>query len=79
MSRPAAPQAAPGTDQGDDLVWTRRMLDLVASHPTLEWLRPVIGFGPQVAIWVEDDGVQREEREHLGDLVLYLKSRLGRR
>jgi hypothetical protein len=74
----AAPQAATGTDSGDDPVWTRRMLGLVASHPTLEWLKPVNGIGPHVAIWQEDDGAKREEREHLGDLVLYLKCRLGR-
>jgi hypothetical protein len=55
------------------------MLGLVASHPTLDWLKPVTGIGPHVAIWQEDDGAKREEREHLGDLVLYLKCRLGRR
>lgn len=54
------------------------MTGLVASHPTLEWLKPVTGTGPHVAVWMEDDGAKREERDHLGDLVLYLKCRLGR-
>jgi hypothetical protein len=54
------------------------MLGLVVSHPTLDWLKPVTGTGPHVAVWEEDEGAQREEREHLGDLVLYLKCRLGR-
>jgi hypothetical protein len=48
------------------------MTGLVARHPTLEWLKPVMGSGPHVAVWEEDDGAQREERDHLGDLVLYL-------
>lgn len=77
----AVPGAA-GTetaDSADDLVWTRRMMGLVASHPTLDWLKPTMGTGPHVAIWQADEGAQREEREHLGDLVLYLTLRLGRR
>jgi hypothetical protein len=36
---------------------------------------------PQAATGTDsgDDGAKREEREQLGDLVLYLKCRLGRR
>jgi hypothetical protein len=74
----AAPQTATGTDSGDDPVWGQRMTGLVASHPTLEWLKPITGTGPHVAVWMEDDSAKREERDHLGDLVLYLKCHLGR-
>ena len=70
--------AAPEPDHADDPVWARRMMGLMAGHPTLEWLKPVVGTGPHVAVWEEDGGAHVERREHLGDLVLYLKARLGR-
>jgi hypothetical protein len=67
----------PLTEAGGQPDWVREMHGLLASHPTLDWLKPSIGIGPHVAVWEEDDGTHREVREELRDLVLYLRARLG--
>jgi hypothetical protein len=51
------------------------MLALVEKHPTLVWLRPESAGAPHAAVWIEDDGPQRAQRERLGDLVAYLQAR----
>lgn len=73
------PNPVPLSEAGGSTDHVTEMLALVAWHPTLDWLRPVRGSGgPHVAVWQEDDGPHREERDHLRDLVLYLRARFGR-
>jgi hypothetical protein len=68
----------PLTESGGSPDWAREMLALVASHKTLDWLKPTVGSGPHIAVWQDDDGAQRAERDVLRELVLYVRARLGR-
>jgi len=71
-------RVVPLSDAGGSQDNVRDMEALVASHPTLTWIRPPSPGAPHVATWDEDTGSKRVERRELGDLVQLVRTRLRR-
>jgi hypothetical protein len=68
----------PLSEAGGSRDSVKEMQALVASHPTLTWIRPPIPGGRHAATWDDDEGSQRAEEDYLGDLVRVVRARLHR-